>query len=101
LAQGTFNYHPAQRIEVTLGGVPSLAIIPETFAGSVGLWHITITGTTVIQSGNNIEVKNLQSGATNSFAPVVDPATNVIYGAAGTELVTISLCNYRAATLPN
>jgi hypothetical protein len=28
--------------------------------------------------------------------PEVDLATNVIYGAAGSDLITISLCNYKA-----
>jgi hypothetical protein len=35
-----------------------------------------------------------------SFVPTVDGATNIIFGAAGSAFVTISLCNYFASVTP-
>ena len=58
--------------------------IPAYFSGP----SIKITGKTPVSINYWVEI--LGAGG---FVPTVDPTTNIIYGAAGSVFVTISLCD--------
>jgi hypothetical protein len=57
---------------------------------------ITITEPPPMKLNGTYEVE--VSG--KSFAPAVDATTNIVYGAAGTAFVTISLCGYFKGVTP-
>jgi hypothetical protein len=68
--------------------------IAATFSSSEP--PITITSTIPLFPSSQYGVKIFGE----SFVPTVDPATNIVYGAAGSVFVTISLCSYSAPRIP-
>ncbi len=85
------NYSPSRDDKV--GTPPITRQIPADFNGE----GLTITAPPIKIGGTDTYTVEWQG---NSFAANVDGTTSIVYGAAGKQFITISLCNAFAALRP-
>jgi hypothetical protein len=78
------NYSPES--EGNVGTPPIVRQFPADFSGS----GLTITAPRITIGGTDTYTVEWQG---NSFAANVDATTSIVYGAAGQQFITISLCN--------